>query len=108
MAATSHTSGTVNSDRNAVNPGHFVAGKGLRTLYAVAIFLGTILFALGLYKDHDRTWHGFLTSFMYWTDLALGGLFFVAIQHVSKAGWSRCEQLLKSLGASEVKRLAHY
>lgn len=81
MAASTHSTGTV-------NPGHFVAGKGLRTLYSVAIFLGITLFALGLYKDHDRTWHGFLTSFMYWTDLALGGLFFVAIQHVAKAGWS--------------------
>lgn len=77
-----------NSTVSAVNPGHFVAGKGLRTLYSVAIFLGTILFALGVFKDHDRAWHGFLTSFMYWTDLALGGLFFVALQHVSKAGWS--------------------
>lgn len=72
----------------AVNPGHFVPGKGLKTIYSVSIFLGVVLFALGLYKDHDRTWHGFLTSFMYWTNLALGGLFFVAIQHVSKAGWS--------------------
>ncbi len=72
----------------AVNPGHFIAGKGLKTVYTVSIFLGTVLFALGLYKDHDRAWHGFLTSFMYWTNLALGGLFFVALQHVTKAGWS--------------------
>ena len=72
----------------AVNPGHFVAGKSFKTLYSVAIFLGVVLFALALYKDHDRAWHGFLTSYMYWTDLALGGLFFVALQHVTKAGWS--------------------
>lgn len=79
MASTTNT---------AVNPGHFIAGKGLKTLYTVSIFIGVILFALGLYKDHDRAWHGFLTSFMYWTDLALGGLFFVALQHVTSAGWS--------------------
>ncbi|CAN5697757.1 membrane protein [soil metagenome] len=71
-----------------VNPGHFVAGKGLRTIYSVSIFLGVILFALALYQDHDRAWHGYLTSFMYWTDLALGGLFFVALQHVTNSGWS--------------------
>lgn len=80
MAATTNTA--------PVNPGHFIAGKGLKTIYTVSIFLGVILFALGLFKDHDRTWHGFLTSFMYWTNLALGGLFFVAVQHVTKAGWS--------------------
>jgi hypothetical protein len=71
-----------------VNPGQFVAGKGLRTLYSVAIFIGLVLFALGLYRDQSRTWHGFLTSYMYWTNLALGGLFFAAIQHIAKAGWS--------------------
>ena len=81
MAASTHTS-------SPVNPGHFVAGKGLRTVYSVAIFLGIILFALAIYKDQARAWHSFLTSYMYWTDLALGGLFFVAIQHVTKAGWS--------------------
>ena len=80
MAASASTS--------AVNPGHFVAGKGLKTVYSVAIFVGLVLFALALFKDGDRAWHGFLTSFMYWTDLALGGLFFVAVQHVTKAGWS--------------------
>lgn len=81
MAASTHTS-------SPVNPGHFVAGKGLRTVYSVAIFLGIILFALAIYKDQARAWHSFLTSYMYWTDLALGGLFFVAIQHVTNAGWS--------------------
>lgn len=78
-AATTHSS---------INPGQFVAGKGLRTIYSVAIFIGITLLALGLYKDHDRTWHGYLTAFMYWTNLALGGLFFTAIQHIAKAGWS--------------------
>lgn len=71
-----------------INPGHFVAGKGLRTIYSVAIFLGVILFALAIYKDHDRAWHGFLTSFMFWTDLALGGLFFAALHSVTNSGWS--------------------
>lgn len=79
-AASTHTA--------SINPGHFVAGKGLRTIYSVAIFIGLTLLALGLYKDHDRTWHGYLTAFMYWTNLALGGLFFTAIQHIVKAGWS--------------------
>lgn len=81
MAAASQHAGPV-------NPGQFVASKGLRTLYSAAIFFGLVLFGLGLFKDQPRAWYGFLTSYMYWTNLALGGLFFVAIQHVTKAGWS--------------------
>lgn len=71
-----------------LQPGHFVPSKGLRTLYSVLIFVGVVLVALGFYKDATRTWHGYLAGFMYFTNLALGGLFFAAIQHVSKAGWS--------------------
>ncbi|HRK08143.1 MAG TPA: molybdopterin oxidoreductase [Pseudobdellovibrionaceae bacterium] len=71
-----------------VAPGQFVPSKSLRTLYAGAIFFGLVLFAVALWKDPTRAWHGYLTSYMYWTNLALGGLFFAAIQHVAKAGWS--------------------
>lgn len=69
-------------------PGQFVPSQALRTIYSVAVFLGVILFGLALIKDGDRAWYGFLTAFMYWTNLALGGLFFTAIQHITKAGWS--------------------
>lgn len=52
------------------------------------MFLGVILFALALYKEPYRAWHSFLTSYFYFISLGLGGLFFAAIQHVTKAGWS--------------------
>ncbi len=69
-------------------PGAFVAGKGLKTTYSVLMFLGVLLFGLALYKDPHRAWHSYLTSYFYFISLALGGLFFTAIQHVTKAGWS--------------------
>lgn len=87
MSAASTTSGS-HSGGSSISPGQFIPSKSLRTLYSVAIFLGVTLLALGLFKDRDRTWHAYLTAFMYWTNLALGGLFFSAIQHVTKAGWS--------------------
>lgn len=59
-----------------------------KTIYAVFMFVGVLLFALGLFKDQSRTWHSYLVAFFYFTSLALGGLFFTAIQHVAKAGWS--------------------
>lgn len=69
-------------------PGKYTASKGTKTIYTVAIFLGLLGFAGALVTNQERAWHSFLTSFFYFTNLALGGLFFVAIQHVVKAGWS--------------------
>jgi hypothetical protein len=73
-------------------PGQFVASQRLKTVYAVGIFLGLIFWALAFFgKDENgvaRAWHSYLTSYMFFTNLALGGLFFAAIQHVAKAGWS--------------------
>lgn len=50
--------------------------------------LGLLGFVAALYTDQARAWHSYLTSYMFFTNLALGGLFFTAIQHVAKAGWS--------------------
>ena len=69
-------------------PGKFTASQTLKTVMAVAMFVGLLAFALALYQDKIRAWHSFLTSYMFFTDLALGGLFFTAIQHAANAGWS--------------------
>lgn len=69
-------------------PGKYTAGKTIKTIYSVAIFVGLVLTALGLFKDPNRTWFSYLISYFYFTCLGLGGLFFAAIQHVTKAGWS--------------------
>lgn len=69
-------------------PGKYVPSSRTRMIYSVLMFVGVLLFALGLFKDQSRTWHSFLTSYFFFTNLALGGLFFAAIQHVAKAGWS--------------------
>lgn len=71
-----------------VAPGKYTASKRTKTIYSVLIFVGLLLVALGLFQDQKRTWFSFLTSYFYFTSLALGGLFFAAIQHVAKAGWS--------------------
>lgn len=70
------------------NPGTYVPSGRTKTLYSTLIFVGAVLFALGLFRDQTRTWHSFLTSYFFFVNLALGGLFFAAIQHVAKAGWS--------------------
>src|SRR5580658_9790275 len=40
-------------------------------------------------KDDFRTFfHSYLIGFMFFLAIALGGLFFVLLQHATKAGWS--------------------
>lgn len=69
-------------------PAAYAPSMRTKTIYSVFIFVGLLLFALGLFKDQERTWHAYLVAFFYFTSLALGGLFFASIQHVAKAGWS--------------------
>ncbi len=70
------------------SPGQYTPSPRTKTAYAVAMFLGLVLFAAALSTDKARAWHSFLVSFFFFTNLGLGGLFFAAIQHTSKAGWS--------------------
>ncbi len=50
--------------------------------------LGIAAFVFLLTSDKERAWHAYLTAYFYFFILAIGGLFFASIQHVSKAGWS--------------------
>lgn len=54
----------------------------------VFIFIGIITMGLGLKMDAERIWHSYLTSFFFFTSLALSGLFFIAISNMTNAGWS--------------------
>lgn len=66
----------------------FSPSPGLvRTLVALAIGGGFIV-VLGLVVSPPRTFRALLTAEMYVLGLALGGAFFVAIQHITSAGWS--------------------
>lgn len=40
------------------------------------------------HASHQQFYVSYLTSFMFWLSLCLGGLFFVIIQHGTRAGWS--------------------
>lgn len=69
-------------------PGKYSASTRTRTIYAASMAVGLIGLLAAFYVDKSRAWHSYLTSFFMFTSLALGGIFFAAIQHVSKAGWS--------------------
>jgi hypothetical protein len=68
--------------------GKFEPSQRLKTLSYSFIGLGVLAFAIGLMRDPQRLWTSYLTSFFFFACLGLGGLFFVAINHIAKAGWS--------------------
>lgn len=71
----------------------------LKTLFSILIFIGAVTFCAGLLLDKDRIWHAFLTAGVFVLFLSLGGVFFTAIQHVSKAGWSvNIRRLMEGFG----------
>ena len=43
---------------------------------------------MGGEKAHAHNMHSYLTSFMFYLSIALGGLFFTMLQHLVRAGWS--------------------
>ena len=52
--------------------------------------VGVIAFVAGLFGGGDKVRFGaaYLTGFMFTTTIAIGALFLVVIQHLTKAGWS--------------------
>lgn len=76
------------TEKKLISVGPLQVPQKIKTISAVLIFLGLAAFAFLLFKDKDRAWHAYLTSYFYFTTLALGGLFFASIQHMTKAGWS--------------------
>ena len=67
---------------------NYVISSKMKTAIAVCLFLGAAGFLIGLMRDPSRMWMAYLVAFFYFVSLSLGGLFFAAIQHVTKAGWS--------------------
>lgn len=76
------------ANANVSDPGKFEVSARLRTFMYACLFFGLVGSIWGLTKNQDRFWTSYLIGFFYFTSLALGGLFFTAIQHVTKAGWS--------------------
>lgn len=69
-------------------PGQYVISSRMKTVIAICIFLGLVGMVVGLMRDPDRVWLAYLLAFFYFVSLALGGAFFTALQHITKAGWS--------------------
>ena len=82
------------------DPGQYETSPRVKGVAAVLIFIGFIVFTVTLMQDYKRAWLAYLIPLFYFTSLALGGLFFSAIQHVTKAGWSvNIRRVIESLSS---------
>lgn len=75
-----HTSGS--------KPSPLAVSAGMKTMSLALALVGALTFVGMLFKNPDRAWHAYLTGYFYFFLIAIGGLFFAAIQHLTKAGWS--------------------
>ena len=65
-------------------------------------FAGAIAFS----NDDARFYFAYLVAYLFWLSLALGGLFFTILQHVTKAGWSIVVRRLAELSMATLPALA--
>ena len=72
----------------AKDPGQYVVSSRMKTVAAALMFVGLAAFVVTVIRNPERAWHAYLIGLFYFISVALGGLFFTAIQHVTKAGWS--------------------
>jgi hypothetical protein len=69
-------------------PGPMPVSGRLKTIGAALLFVGVVTFVVMLLRDRERAWHAYLAGYWYFFALGIGGLFFTAVQHITRAGWS--------------------
>ncbi|MBS1763782.1 MAG: quinol:cytochrome C oxidoreductase [Bacteroidetes bacterium] len=63
------------------------SGK-LKTLSFIMMAIGAIAIAAGFATNHEQTWANIMHNNFYFLTIALGGLFFYALQYAAEVGWS--------------------
>jgi hypothetical protein len=79
MASQSHS--------HELHVGKFEASQALKTISFTCIGIGVLTFIVGLMKFPEQLWTSYLTSYFFYASLGLGGMFFLGINYVTKAGW---------------------
>lgn len=75
-------------DHQEVVVRQFNIPQKLKSLSYALIGVGVLTLAFGLLKNQERVWPAYLVAFFYFATLSIGGLFWVAVNNLSKAGWS--------------------
>jgi hypothetical protein len=72
---------------------------GAKMLFLGMAVLGLILSGVGFAVDAHQFFHSYLTAYLYVLTIALGCLFFVMLQHLTRSGWSVAVRRLAEVGA---------
>src|SRR6185437_4233484 len=70
------------------NPGPAVFPARVRSLLLGATAIGVIVFVLALLVDPQRAWYSFLTNYLFFLVLGIGGAFLVALEYITSATWT--------------------
>jgi len=82
------------------NPGTFEISSGTKKLLGAFAGIGIVVFAISLKQDPVRAWVSFLHNHFYFMSLAIGGLFFAALQWITGSMWSApIRRLMEALTA---------
>ncbi len=60
----------------------------LKTLSFIMMAIGAVAIAAGFATHHEQTWANIMHNNFYFLAIALGGLFFYAVQYAAEVGWS--------------------
>ncbi len=66
----------------------YTVPPGLRVLSLLLIVTGIATFTAGILIDPQRTWANYLIDSYFFISLAIGAMFFLAIQYITQSGWS--------------------
>lgn len=75
-------------DLDNVSPQKFQVSPTAKMAMIGMTALGVLAMAAGFVWNQERAWHAYLVAFCFFTTMAMGGMFFTAIQHATSAGWS--------------------
>ncbi|MEK6705380.1 MAG: molybdopterin oxidoreductase [Bdellovibrionota bacterium] len=70
------------------NTGVFKAPHGLNVFFKISAVAGFVMFIVFTRLEPSRAWSSFVHNHFFFTSLAIGGLFFSAIQWLTGAMWS--------------------
>jgi len=73
--------------REHVQPEAGAWNRTVATLFVVAV-VAAAASAFGFFRDREQFAFSYLVSFAFFLSLSLAGLFFVMLQHLTRAGWS--------------------
>lgn len=79
----------ITSINDIKNPGPWQIASGAKALFAILALVGVVTVAAGFSAGQGaRVWANILTNYFFYMCLAVGAVFFVALQYVTNAMWS--------------------